>query len=58
MRECRRSYKHLAMLVGGITIIPPLELEAAKSSVLRAFEHKAVLLPAADAASELRQPAA
>jgi len=43
MRECRRAYKNLAMIVDGITIIPPLELEAAKMAVLRAFEHKAVL---------------
>jgi thymidylate kinase len=57
MRECRRSYKNLAMLLGGLTIIPPLDLEAAKSAVLRAFEHKAALkrvdLPASEA-----QPAA
>jgi thymidylate kinase len=57
MRECRRSYKNLAMLLGGITIIPPLELEAAKAAVLRAFEHKAVLRPSAEPASEV-QPAA
>ena len=46
MRECRRAYKQLASIVGGITIIPPLELEAAKAAVLRAFEHKALLRPA------------
>jgi thymidylate kinase len=57
MRECRRSYKNLAMLLGGITIIPPLELEAAKAAVLRAFEHKATLRPSAQTASEA-QPAA
>src|SRR4051794_40650218 len=57
MRECRRSYKNLAMLLGGITIIPPLELEAAKTAVLRAFEPKASLRPAAQPASEV-QPAA
>ena len=46
MRECRRAYKQLASIVGGVTIIPPLELEAAKAAVLRAFEHKALLRPA------------
>src|SRR3954465_1915589 len=43
MRECRRAYKNLALLLGGLTIIPPLELESAKAAVLRAFEQKAVL---------------
>jgi thymidylate kinase len=58
MRECRRSYKNLAMLLGGVTIIPPLELEEAKSAVLQAFEHKAALRPATEAAPEVQQPAA
>ena len=57
MRECRRAYKNLAMMLGGLTIIPPLELEAAKAAVLRAFEQKAVLRPAEQPASEA-QPAA
>jgi thymidylate kinase len=57
MRECRRAYKNLAMMLGGITIIPPLELEAAKAAVLRALEHKAVLKPPAATQTEA-QPAA
>src|SRR5207302_3405100 len=40
MRECRRAYKDLALLLGGLTIIPPLELESAKAAVLRGFEQK------------------
>jgi hypothetical protein len=57
MRECRRAYKDLARIVGGITIIPPLELEPAKAAVLRAFEHKAVLKPTTETQTEA-QPAA
>ena len=57
MRECRRAYKNLALLLGGLTIVPPLELEAAKAAVLRAFEQKAVLRPAAESQTEV-QPAA
>jgi thymidylate kinase len=57
MRECRHAYKNLAMIVGRITIIPPLDLEAAKAAVLRAFEQKAVLKPVAEQETEI-QPAA
>ena len=57
MRECRRAYKNLAAIVGRITIIPPLELEAAKAAVLRAFEEKAVLKPVPEQQTEI-QPAA
>jgi thymidylate kinase len=57
MRECRRAYKNLAVIAGSITIIPPLDLEAAKAAVLLAFEHKAVLRTAVEPASEV-QPAA
>jgi thymidylate kinase len=57
MRECRRAYKNLALLLGGLTIIPPLELEAAKAAVLRAFEQIAVLRPVPEAQTEA-QPAA
>src|SRR5437868_8883449 len=57
MRECRRAYKNLALLLGGLTIIPPLELEAAKAAVLRAFEQIAVLRSATEAQTEV-QPAA
>src|SRR6266404_3042452 len=57
MRECRRAYKNLASIVGGITIIPPLELEAAKAAVQRAFEEKAVLRPVAQQGTEVRSAA-
>ena len=57
MRECRRAYKNLASIVGGITIIPPLELEAAKAAVLLAFEEKAVLRPVAQQGTEVRSAA-
>ena len=57
MRQCRRKYKDLASIVGGITIIPPLELEAVRAAVLRAFSHKAILRPSPEAQTEV-QPAA
>jgi len=57
MRECRGAYKNLASIVGGITIIPPLELEAAKAAVLLAFEEKAVLRPVAQQGAEVRSAA-
>jgi thymidylate kinase len=57
MRECRGAYKNLASIVGGITVIPPLELEAAKAAVLRAFEEKAVLRPVAQQGTEVRSAA-
>jgi thymidylate kinase len=57
MRECRRAYKALAMIVGRITIIPPLDLEGTKAAMLRAFEHKAALRTIAEAQTEA-QPAA
>jgi len=57
MRECRGAYKNLASIVGGITIIPPLELEAAKAAVLLAFEEKAVLRPVAQQGTEVRSAA-
>jgi len=40
MRECRRAYKHLAMIIDGITIVPHLSWKPPKAAVLRAFEHK------------------
>src|SRR2546423_14203554 len=53
MRQCRRAYKNLAVLLGGLTIIPPLELEAAKAAVLRAFEQLAVLRPVSEQQTEI-----
>ena len=57
MRECRRAYKNLAMIMGRITVIPPLDLEAAKAAVLRGFEQKALLKPVSEQQTEI-QPAA
>lgn len=37
MRECRTWYYRLASLVGGVTIIPPLELDAVKAAVMAAI---------------------
>lgn len=37
MRECRKAYYRLADLLGTMTIIPPLPLEAAKDAVVGAF---------------------
>ncbi len=45
MRECRRAYKNLALLLGGLTIIPPLELEAAKLAVLARSSTKRCCAP-------------
>jgi len=36
MRECRRSYFRLAEMLGTMTIIPPLALDAAQQEVVRA----------------------
>jgi thymidylate kinase len=37
MSQSRRSYFHLAKLVGDITIIPPLELDDARRAILASF---------------------